>query len=51
MPPPCSGPPPALPTGSSTVLQDEPQRAGAVAIEMDARTSQQLQLIDEQVGT
>ncbi|XP_010569484.1 PREDICTED: syntaxin-5 [Haliaeetus leucocephalus] len=34
--------------GSSAVLQDEPQRAGAVAIEMDARTSQQLQLIDEQ---
>ncbi|XP_071657617.1 syntaxin-5 [Patagioenas fasciata] len=32
----------------STVLQDEPQRGGAVAIEMDARTSQQLQLIDEQ---
>ncbi|XP_065510122.1 LOW QUALITY PROTEIN: syntaxin-5 [Caloenas nicobarica] len=27
---------------------DEPQRGGAVAIEMDARTSQQLQLIDEQ---
>nr|XP_047912398.1 syntaxin-5 [Anser cygnoides] len=30
------------------MLQDEPQRAGDVAIEMDARTSQQLQLIDEQ---
>ncbi|XP_061200414.1 syntaxin-5 [Neopsephotus bourkii] len=34
--------------GSSTVLQDESPRAGSVAIEMDARTSQQLQLIDEQ---
>uniref|UniRef100_A0A672U351 Syntaxin-5 n=1 Tax=Strigops habroptila TaxID=2489341 RepID=A0A672U351_STRHB len=34
--------------GSSAVLQDEPQRAGSVAIEMDTRTSQQLQLIDEQ---
>lgn len=33
------------------MLQDEVPRAGAVAIEMDARTSQQLQLIDEQVGT
>ncbi|XP_066843462.1 syntaxin-5 isoform X3 [Anser cygnoides] len=34
--------------GGSAMLQDEPQRAGDVAIEMDARTSQQLQLIDEQ---
>ncbi|XP_061299176.1 syntaxin-5 [Pezoporus flaviventris] len=34
--------------GSSAVLQDESPRAGSVAIEMDARTSQQLQLIDEQ---
>ncbi|KAI6058718.1 Syntaxin-5 [Aix galericulata] len=30
------------------MLQDEPQRAADVAIEMDARTSQQLQLINEQ---
>ncbi|XP_032063169.1 syntaxin-5 [Aythya fuligula] len=34
--------------GGSAMLQDEPQRAADVAIEMDARTSQQLQLIDEQ---
>ncbi|NXY25210.1 STX5 protein, partial [Atrichornis clamosus] len=27
---------------------DEPQRSGAVAIEMDSRTTQQLQLLDEQ---
>ncbi|XP_068034765.1 syntaxin-5 isoform X1 [Anomalospiza imberbis] len=33
---------------SPAVLQAEPQRAGAVAIEMDSRTSQQLQLLDEQ---
>ncbi|XP_059574495.1 syntaxin-5 [Alligator mississippiensis] len=35
--------------GGSTVLQDESRRAsGDVAIDMDSRTSQQLQLIDEQ---
>uniref|UniRef100_A0A674GR59 Syntaxin 5 n=3 Tax=root TaxID=1 RepID=A0A674GR59_TAEGU len=34
--------------GSPAVLQPEPQRPGAVAIEMDGRTSQQLQLLDEQ---
>ncbi|KAM9166907.1 syntaxin-5 isoform 3-T4 [Mergus octosetaceus] len=34
--------------GGSAMLQDEPQRAADIAIEMDARTSQQLQLIDEQ---
>ncbi|RMB90480.1 hypothetical protein DUI87_33081 [Hirundo rustica rustica] len=34
--------------GSPAVLQDEPQRSGAVAIEMDGRTNQQLQLLDEQ---
>ncbi|NXX27499.1 STX5 protein, partial [Nicator chloris] len=33
---------------SPAVLQDEPQRSGAVAIEMDSRTNQQLQLLDEQ---
>ncbi|NXY60602.1 STX5 protein, partial [Callaeas wilsoni] len=37
-----------LPPGSPAVLQDEPQRSGAVAIEMDTRTNQQLQLLDEQ---
>ncbi|NXI69489.1 STX5 protein, partial [Anseranas semipalmata] len=39
---------PAVPTGGSAMLQDEPLRSGDVAIEMDTRTSQQLQLIDEQ---
>uniref|UniRef100_A0A8B9PPB6 t-SNARE coiled-coil homology domain-containing protein n=2 Tax=Apteryx TaxID=8821 RepID=A0A8B9PPB6_APTOW len=34
--------------GGSAVLQDEAPRAGDVAIDMDARTSQQLQLINEQ---
>ncbi|XP_038267439.1 syntaxin-5 [Dermochelys coriacea] len=34
--------------GGSAMLQDEPRRAGDVAIDMDSRTSQQLQLIDEQ---
>ncbi|XP_032654823.1 syntaxin-5 [Chelonoidis abingdonii] len=34
--------------GGSAMLQDEPRRAGDVAIDMDNRTSQQLQLIDEQ---
>ncbi|XP_053824051.1 syntaxin-5 isoform X2 [Vidua chalybeata] len=33
---------------SPAVLQAEPQRSGAVAIDMDSRTSQQLQLLDEQ---
>ncbi|RLV76494.1 hypothetical protein DV515_00016920 [Chloebia gouldiae] len=33
---------------SPAVLQAEPPRSGAVAIEMDSRTSQQLQLLDEQ---
>ncbi|XP_041280488.1 syntaxin-5, partial [Onychostruthus taczanowskii] len=33
---------------SPAVLQAEPQRPGAVAIDMDSRTSQQLQLLDEQ---
>ncbi|XP_039569951.1 syntaxin-5 [Passer montanus] len=33
---------------SPAVLQAEPPRPGAVAIEMDSRTSQQLQLLDEQ---
>ncbi|XP_006118306.1 syntaxin-5 isoform X1 [Pelodiscus sinensis] len=34
--------------GGSAMLQDEPRRAGDVAIDMDSRTNQQLQLIDEQ---
>ncbi|XP_048149073.1 LOW QUALITY PROTEIN: syntaxin-5, partial [Corvus hawaiiensis] len=34
--------------GSPAVLQDEPQRSGAVAIDMDSRASHQLQLLDEQ---
>ncbi|XP_039234758.1 syntaxin-5 [Pipra filicauda] len=34
--------------GSPVVLQDEPPPSGAVAIEMDPRTHQQLQLLDEQ---
>ncbi|XP_030424858.1 syntaxin-5 [Gopherus evgoodei] len=34
--------------GGSAMLQDEPRRAGDVAIDMDNRMSQQLQLIDEQ---
>uniref|UniRef100_A0A8C8RS47 Syntaxin-5 n=1 Tax=Pelusios castaneus TaxID=367368 RepID=A0A8C8RS47_9SAUR len=34
--------------GGSAMLQDEPRRSGDVAIDMDSRTSQQLQLIDEQ---
>ncbi|XP_078389071.1 syntaxin-5a [Cetorhinus maximus] len=34
--------------GGSVLLQDDARRAGDVAIDMDAKTSQQLQLIDEQ---
>lgn len=34
--------------GSGAVLQDDSSRSGAVAIEMDTRTNQQLQLLDEQ---
>ncbi|XP_054849032.1 syntaxin-5 [Eublepharis macularius] len=34
--------------GGAAVLQDEPRRSGDVAIDMDNRTSQQLQLINEQ---
>ncbi|XP_063002132.1 syntaxin-5 [Elgaria multicarinata webbii] len=34
--------------GGSAMLQDEPRHSGDVAIDMDNRTSQQLQLINEQ---
>ncbi|XP_027563911.1 syntaxin-5 [Neopelma chrysocephalum] len=34
--------------GNPVVLQDDPPNSGAVAIEMDPRTHQQLQLLDEQ---
>ncbi|XP_053544838.1 syntaxin-5 isoform X2 [Bombina bombina] len=34
--------------GSSVLLQDDSRRHGEVTIDMDSRTSQQLQLIDEQ---
>uniref|UniRef100_H9GMR9 Syntaxin-5 n=1 Tax=Anolis carolinensis TaxID=28377 RepID=H9GMR9_ANOCA len=34
--------------GGSAMLQDEPRHSGDVAIDMDSRTSQQLQLINEQ---
>ncbi|XP_053133669.1 syntaxin-5 [Hemicordylus capensis] len=34
--------------GGSAVLQDDPRRSGDVAIDMDNRTSQQLQLLNEQ---
>ncbi|GCB83099.1 hypothetical protein scyTo_0024045, partial [Scyliorhinus torazame] len=34
--------------GGSVLLQDDARRAGDVAIDMDAKTNQQLQLIDEQ---
>ncbi|NXF13506.1 STX5 protein, partial [Smithornis capensis] len=36
------------PPGSPVVLQDDPKHSGAVAIEMDTQSHQQLQLIDEQ---
>ena len=45
--------PPPPPPGAPAVLQDPPPQnrsSDAVAIEMDARSSQQLQLLDEQVG-
>lgn len=41
-------PHPASNLGGCTVLQDEHRRSGDVAIDMDNRTSQQLQLINEQ---
>ncbi|XP_060711441.1 syntaxin-5a [Hemiscyllium ocellatum] len=34
--------------GGSVLLQDDARRSGDIAIDMDAKTSQQLQLIDEQ---
>uniref|UniRef100_A0A4W3GWZ6 Syntaxin-5 n=1 Tax=Callorhinchus milii TaxID=7868 RepID=A0A4W3GWZ6_CALMI len=42
-----SGHPPAV-KGGSVLLQDDARRSGDVAIDMDAKSSQQLQLIDEQ---
>ncbi|XP_053908483.1 LOW QUALITY PROTEIN: syntaxin-5-like [Cuculus canorus] len=41
-------PGPGAALGGPAVLQDDPPRSGAVAIDMDTRTTQQLQLLDEQ---
>eukprot|EP00061_Rhincodon_typus_P014457 g41482.t1 len=40
----------AAPAGGSVLLQDDARRSGDIAIDMDAKTSQQLQLIDEQAS-
>ncbi|MBN3273127.1 STX5 protein, partial [Polyodon spathula] len=47
-PPASAGPRHANNFGSSVLMQDESRSSGAVSIDMDSRSSQQLQLIDEQ---